>query len=282
MNAWRMSPPWIGAGTAGYILGPATWKEPGTGLRMSSCRNLQALCGASSTRISAWSPPRTVARLDLETRRVRVVGGAPVTHQLVSSLSGDVWLSSFEEPVVSLIAEGGDIVEGMYDLASGPEQVRLPGSAEGLAIGGGYLWVTSPSDSGGEDKLVGIDLRSRRVVSTLSVGLLPLFATFGYGSAWGRELSRQLRLRRAARLEPGRDDRGVRRAARDRGPAPGPSGWPPSGRRSSSASTPRPGASSAASASATGRSQSRWAPDRSGSRTATNERARGSTLGGLV
>lgn len=53
----------------------------------------------------------TVARLDLESRQVRIVGGAPVAHQLVSSLSGDVWLSSFEEPVVSLIAERGRIVE---------------------------------------------------------------------------------------------------------------------------------------------------------------------------
>ena len=34
----------------------------------------------------------------------RIVGGAAVAHQLASGLSGDVWLSSFEEPVVTLIA----------------------------------------------------------------------------------------------------------------------------------------------------------------------------------
>ena len=127
---------------------------------------------------------RTVARIDLDSRQVRMVGGAPVAYQLVSSLSGDVWLSSFEEPVVSLIAERGRIVEGVHELASGPLQVRLPGSAEGLDIGGGFLWITSPSDSGGDDTLTSVDLRTRQVVSSVTVGHLPLFTTFGYGSAW--------------------------------------------------------------------------------------------------
>ena len=53
---------------------------------------------------------RTVSRIDLATREARVVGGAPVAHQLASGLSGDVWLSSFEEPVVTLIARGGRIL----------------------------------------------------------------------------------------------------------------------------------------------------------------------------
>ena len=63
-------------------------------------------------------------------------------------------------------------------------RVRLPGSAEGLAVGGGYLWVTSPSDSGGHDTVFQIDLRTRRVVSSLPAGTLPLYVAFGYGSAW--------------------------------------------------------------------------------------------------
>ena len=62
--------------------------------------------------------------------------------------------------------------------------MRLPGSAEGLAVGGGYLWVTSPSDSGGRDSLSWIDLGTRRLVSSVRVGSLPLYMTFGYGAAW--------------------------------------------------------------------------------------------------
>jgi DNA-binding beta-propeller fold protein YncE len=99
-------------------------------------------------------------------------------------LDGDVWLSSFEEPVVTMIARRGRIVEGAHALAAAPSRVRLPGSAEALAVGGGYLWVTSPSDSGGRDTVFQIDLRSRRLVSSLPVGTLPLFVASGYGSAW--------------------------------------------------------------------------------------------------
>jgi serine/threonine-protein kinase len=127
---------------------------------------------------------RTVARVALPTREVRVIGGAPVAYQLVSGLNGDVWLSSFEEPIVTLLAPRGQISEGVKTLAGGPQRVRLPGSAEGLATGGGSLWVTSPSDSGGDDAVFRIDLRSRRLVASVHVGHLPLFVTFGYGSAW--------------------------------------------------------------------------------------------------
>jgi DNA-binding SARP family transcriptional activator/DNA-binding beta-propeller fold protein YncE len=127
---------------------------------------------------------RTVARVALPTKEVRIVGGAPVAHQVVSGLNGDVWLSSFEEPVVTLIGSRGRIAQGVHQLASGPRRVELPGSAEGLAVGGGYLWVTSPSDSGGEDTVFRVDLRSRRLVSSMPVGKLPLFVAFGYGAAW--------------------------------------------------------------------------------------------------
>ena len=126
---------------------------------------------------------RTVSRIDLATRRVRVIGGAPVAHHLVSGLNGDVWLSSFEEPLVTLIAHRGRILQDVFSVAGAPVRVELPGSGEGLAVGGGYLWVTSPSDSGGDDTVVRIDLRSRRVVSSTPVGTLPAFVAFGYGSA---------------------------------------------------------------------------------------------------
>jgi len=127
---------------------------------------------------------RTVARVSVATKEVRIVGGAPVAFHLASALNGDVWLSSFEEPFVTMIARRGRIVGGIHALAAAPVRVRLPGSAEALAVGGGYLWVTSPSDSGGRDTVFQIDLRSRRVVSSLPVGAIPAFAAFGYGSAW--------------------------------------------------------------------------------------------------
>jgi DNA-binding SARP family transcriptional activator/DNA-binding beta-propeller fold protein YncE len=127
---------------------------------------------------------RTVARVALRTKKVRIYGGAPVAHEVVSGLNGDVWLSSFEEPIVTLIAPRGHMARGERATAAGPRRIGLPGSAEGLAVGGGFLWVTSPSDSGGRDTVFRIDLRSRRLVSSVPVGKLPLFVSFGYGSAW--------------------------------------------------------------------------------------------------
>jgi DNA-binding beta-propeller fold protein YncE len=62
--------------------------------------------------------------------------------------------------------------------------VRLPGSAEALAVGGGYLWVTSPADTGGKDQVFQIDLRTRKLVRAIDVGALPLFVCVGYEAAW--------------------------------------------------------------------------------------------------
>lgn len=161
--------------------------DPDTNQVVSSTRVGRGPERIASTADAIWvanGEDRTVAQMDLATRDVRIVGGAPVARDLTSSLNGDVWLSSFEEPFVTRIARQGRIVEGPHALAAAPVRVRLPGSAEGLAVGGGFLWVTSPSDSGGRDTVFQIDLRTRRVVSSLPVGTLPLFVAFGYGSAW--------------------------------------------------------------------------------------------------
>ena len=126
------------------------------------------------------SRDRTVSRVALPGRRVRTVGGAPVAHQLVATLDGDVWLSGFEEPVVARVGTDGHRPPPQAPV----KHIRVGGSAEALATGGGYLWVTSPVDSGGDDTVTRIDLRTDRVVARTPVGNLPLFMTFGYGSAW--------------------------------------------------------------------------------------------------
>lgn len=124
---------------------------------------------------------RTVSRVDVTTRAVRVVGGAPVAQHLTSTLDGDVWVSSFTEPVVTLLAENGRLAP---EPEPAPLSVRLPGSAEALAIGGGYLWVTSPADTGGKDQVFQVDLRTRKLVRAIDVGQLPLYVCVGYEAAW--------------------------------------------------------------------------------------------------
>jgi DNA-binding SARP family transcriptional activator len=127
---------------------------------------------------------RTVSRVDVATRAVRVIGGAPVAQHLTSTLDGDVWVSSFTEPIVTLLAENGRLAPDVESEAAAPLTVRLPGSAEALAVGGGYLWVTSPADTGGKDQVFQIDLRTRKLVRAIDVGSLPLYVCVGYEAAW--------------------------------------------------------------------------------------------------
>lgn len=184
--AVRDDPPRAARPTAPQVLPNSLVElDPATNRVVSVTRVGAGPESIAATEDAIWvanSGDRTVSKLDLATRQLRVVGGVPVAHELASSLSGDVWLTSFEDPVVTLIASRGEPADDAF--SSSPPQVRLPGSAEGLAVGGGYLWVTSPSDSGGDDSVSWIDLRTRRLVASAHVGLLPLFAAFGYGSAW--------------------------------------------------------------------------------------------------
>jgi YVTN family beta-propeller protein len=143
--------------------------------------------GIAFTRDAAWvvTSDRTVDRFDLRTRQVRAIGGIPVARAVAATLGDDVWVSSFEAPWVTLVARHGRLVgEDEIAIAAAPPRVRVPGSAEALTVGGGFLWVTSPKDSGGGNTVSGIDLRTHRLVSTTRVGRLPLFAAFGYGSLW--------------------------------------------------------------------------------------------------
>jgi streptogramin lyase len=106
-----------------------------------------------------------------------------VAQHLTSTLDGDVWVSSFTEPIVTLLARNGLPATGAGQ-SDAPLTVRLPGSAEALAVGGGYLWVTSPSDTGGKDQVFQIDLRTMKPVRAIDVGRLPLFVCVGYEAAW--------------------------------------------------------------------------------------------------
>lgn len=185
-----------------------TAEPPGRNRVVSAVRVGTSPESTAATRDAIWVADvgdRTVARVDLASRRVRTLGGAPVAHQLVSGLNDDVWLSSFEEPVVTLIARRGRILERASQFA-GPTRVEFPGSTEGLGGGGGYLWVTDPSDSGGRDTVgplavaVGagavwvtnredrsvsrVDPATNRVVRTIRLGAAPYGIRFAHGRLW--------------------------------------------------------------------------------------------------
>lgn len=119
---------------------------------------------------------RTVTRVT-ERDVVETIGGVPFADHV--AVDGDhVWVSSFDRASIAKIdGQSGQVVES----------VGLPSRhAEGLAVGGGFLWVTNPATQRGvgTETVSRIDLRTREVVSTIPVGTTPIFTTFGDGAVW--------------------------------------------------------------------------------------------------
>jgi DNA-binding beta-propeller fold protein YncE len=131
--------------------------------------------GAGGVWVVNWQD-RTISRIDAG-GDVETIGGVPRADHLAVD-GNNVWVSGFDRPSVSRIDSGtGEVVESL----------GVPGEqAEGLAVGGGYLWITSPSDERGEgvEAVSRVDLRSDKVVSTIPVGRTPIFDTFGDGALW--------------------------------------------------------------------------------------------------
>jgi DNA-binding SARP family transcriptional activator/DNA-binding beta-propeller fold protein YncE len=119
---------------------------------------------------------RTVSRVrpsgDVET-----IGGVPYADHIAID-GNDVWVSSLDRASVARINAGsGEVVES----------IGVPSQhAEGLAVGGGFLWITNPAVNRGHgtETVSRFDLRARKVVSTIPVGKTPIFTTFGYGAVW--------------------------------------------------------------------------------------------------
>jgi YVTN family beta-propeller protein len=119
---------------------------------------------------------RTVSRVDAS-GDVQTIGGVPRADHL--AVEGDnVWVSSFDRSSVSRIdSRTGEVAASL----------GVPTKhAEGLAVGGGYLWIANPSDvrAKGLETVSRVDLSSGRVVSRIAVGKTPIFLAFGYGSVW--------------------------------------------------------------------------------------------------
>jgi YVTN family beta-propeller protein len=120
---------------------------------------------------------RTLSRVGLRTRHVDTVGGLPLIDNVVADGRGGIWVSGFEHPLVSRI--------DARTLALG-RRLRVRNGAEGLAAGGGFVWVTNPAppEKPFADSVTGIDVRTRQVRAVLRTGATPIFATFGYGAVW--------------------------------------------------------------------------------------------------
>ena len=119
---------------------------------------------------------RTLSRVQASGEVDTIGGVVNVDHVVVDG--DDVWLSSFDKSSVARIdARSAELVE----------TIGIPSRhAEGMTVGGGYLWITNPATvrAKGTETVSRFDLRSREVVSTHAVGKTPIFTTFGFGSVW--------------------------------------------------------------------------------------------------
>lgn len=131
--------------------------------------------GAGGVWVVNWRD-RTVTKID-PAGEVETIGGVVRADHLAVD-GQNVWVSSFDRSSVARVdAEKGEVVES----------VGVPAEhAEGLAVGGGYLWITNPASmrAQGVETVSRVDLRSNKVVSTIAVGETPIFDTFGEGALW--------------------------------------------------------------------------------------------------
>ena len=131
--------------------------------------------GAGGVWVVNWQD-RTVSRID-PAGVVETIGGVPRADHLAVDRD-NVWVSSFDRASVARIdADTGEVVESLGVASQ---------HAEGLAIGGGYLWITNPATvrRHGVETVSRVDLRSNKVVSTIPVGTTPIFDAFGEGALW--------------------------------------------------------------------------------------------------
>jgi DNA-binding beta-propeller fold protein YncE len=119
---------------------------------------------------------RTLSRVQASGEVDTIGGVVNVDHVVVDG--DDVWLSSFDNSSVARIdARSAELLE----------TIGIPARrAEGMTVGGGYLWITNPAKvrATGTETVSRFDLRTREVVSTVAVGKTPIFTTFGFGSVW--------------------------------------------------------------------------------------------------
>ena len=113
----------------------------------------------------------TLARVDLRTREVRMIGGVEDVAFLTRDNRGNVYASAWDHPYVWRIDPRKVEVAERY---------RVRTRALGLAVGGGSLWVVDRL----ANAVVRIDLARGSVRDVIAVGRDPLLIVFGYGALW--------------------------------------------------------------------------------------------------
>jgi streptogramin lyase len=123
---------------------------------------------------------RTLTRYDPREDHTITVGGVRLGPgaRIASDGRGGVWVTTGGPEVAHVNADGDVVPE---------DSIRVPeGGTTAVATGGGWLWVTTPSDLGtsGRNTVAQISLKTKKPVKTWVVGDIPLFLAYGAGSVW--------------------------------------------------------------------------------------------------
>ena len=112
-------------------------------------------------------------------RRPRLVAGVSVMLALLLAVGGLIMWSPWRPPALAAVAENSIGVIDI-DRAEVVGAVRVGARPGGIAVGGGFVWVTNS----GSDTISQIDLATRAVVNTIDVGRQPAGIAFAEGSIW--------------------------------------------------------------------------------------------------
>jgi len=129
---------------------------------------------------------QTVSRYDLDTHDVHTIGTfASAPHDIAADADGNVWVSGKKPTVTWILRSATGTGTSAVPLVRKTIAVP-PLSAGAEAVGAGHLWVVAGSETGptGNDRVSLIDVRSRRLASSMRLGRETTAIAFGYGSAW--------------------------------------------------------------------------------------------------
>jgi serine/threonine-protein kinase len=129
---------------------------------------------------------RTVSRYDLHTHGVQTIGSfASAPYDIAADADGNVWASNRKPAVTWILRSATGTGTSAVPLETKTIAVPPLGAAA-EAVGAGYLWVIAgpATRPAGSDRVSLIDVRSRRLASSIRLGRATTAIAFGYGSAW--------------------------------------------------------------------------------------------------
>jgi len=135
-----------------------------------------------------WTVTRgdaSIGRYDLRTHRgMPPLRPAPALDDIAVDTEGHIWVSD-RNPFVTWIGHVTDSKDLYETPVVSTQRIRVPLPGAGAeAVGAGYLWVISdlPEHTGQSVSL--IDVRHRRLASTIPLGRRTTAIAYGYRAAW--------------------------------------------------------------------------------------------------